>query len=49
MNIAPDLMTHRARGCPFIANVTLSNQYLTRRPTGDLKVRSPGFRDIETG
>ena len=21
MNIAPDLMTHRARGCPFIANV----------------------------
>ena len=21
MNIAPDLVTHRARGCPFIANV----------------------------
>ena len=21
MNIAPNLMTHRARGCPFIANV----------------------------
>ena len=21
MNIAPDLMTHRARGCPFIASV----------------------------
>ena len=21
MNIAPDLMTHRARGCPFITNV----------------------------
>ena len=21
MNIAPALMTHRARGCPFIANV----------------------------
>ena len=28
---------------------TTSNQYLTRRPTGDLKVKSPGLRDIETG